>query len=138
MNGVLRMLPSLILTACQTTPPAPRESFAAAPARLDAFIGNASIEEYILALPPYAFHEQSVEGFARSVREARTTQPQNAGRSADCLSLPGDGTWPAQEFFLDRSRRTLTIRIHSAEPRTTVETVTMQRVPGGWLRGQSP
>jgi hypothetical protein len=135
MNGVLRMLPALILTACQTAPPAPRENFAAAPARLDAHIESASIEEYILALPPHAFYEQSVEGFARSVREARARQPQNAGRNADYLFLPGDGTWPAQEFFLDRSRRTMTIRIHSQEPGTTVETVTMQRVPGGWKRG---
>jgi len=125
-----------LLAACTVTPRTLHGEFVAAPGEMDARIETASIEDYIVALPPFTFHEESVEGFARRVRQARTMERGNAGRSQEVLFVSGDGTWPAREFHLDRSRRMLTIRSFKGEPGTGDEMVTMRRVPGGWMRGR--
>jgi hypothetical protein len=136
----MKLVPGILLVlffaGCASSPRAPQEEFAAAPAGIDSRIDTASIEDYILALPPFAYHEESVEGFASQVRRARASERENAGRGPDSLFVRGDGTWPAKEFFLDRSRRLLAIRILHWEPGTADEYETMRRVPGGWMRGR--
>ncbi len=94
---------------------------------------SASIEEYILALPAYEFHEETVESFSVSVRHARRL-PENRGKSPDYLFVPGDGTWPAKEFFLDRATGRLTIKVHPGpEPGSKGYTTVRRRVAGGWI-----
>ena len=107
----------------------------AAPSSIDERIETASIEDYIIALPAFDYHEESVESFAANVRRARASQEENQGKGMDYLFVNGDGCWPSKDFVLDRQSRTLKIRIYNWEPGTTDYTETMGRVPGGWMRG---
>jgi hypothetical protein len=120
--------------ACSTSESSKNASFVAAPNSIDQQRAP-SIEDYILALPPYSFHEESVPAFAFRVRAARGL-PQNLGKSSDYLYCPGDGTWPPKEFTLERASRRLTIRVHAGvEPDAAPYTATMRRVRGGWIQG---
>lgn len=112
-----------------------RENFVAAPSAIDGRIGTASIEDYILALPAFAYHEESVAQFAEHVRRERTSESKNRDKGSDELFVGGDGCSPSKNFTLDRGRRALTIRTFQWEPgmKDTVET--MRRVPGGWFQG---
>ena len=109
-------------------------AFVAEPSPIDQRIDAASIEDYILALPPYAFHEESVEQFTERVRHARTTLKENVGKSSDYLFVGGDGSSPSKEFTLNRDARTLEIRNFNWEPGLQDDAVTWRRVSGGWLR----
>lgn len=125
---------AVLIASCATGPRVETAEFEATPSPIDQHIDTASIEDYILALPPYGFHEESVEQFADRVRNARTTEKRNEGRGDDFLFVSGDGCWPSKEFALDRRQRMLTIRILNWEPGLTDEVVLMRRVPGGWMR----
>src|SRR5437870_12235146 len=73
---------------CVARQAAESRTFEAAPSPID-YHRDVSIEEYILALPPYSFHEESVHDFAARVRSARML-PQNKGKSRNYLYCPGD------------------------------------------------
>ena len=111
--------------------------FLAAPSRIDKHIDTASIEDYIIALPKFAYHEESERGFWERVRSARKAYAENQGKGNAFLFVKGDGCWPSKEFILDRASRTLTVRIYEWEPglEDTIDIHTMRRVPGGWIRG---
>lgn len=111
------------------------ENFVAVANPIDQSIDGATIEDYILALPRFEFHEETVEQFAERVRNARMTEKQNHGRDRDSLFVKGDGTHPSKVFTLDRSQRTLTILSMNWEPGGTDDLITMRRIPGGWVRG---
>jgi len=113
------------------------ETFVTAPSPIDRMIDSATIEDYILALPPFEFHEETVEQFTDRVRSARKTENQNFGKGGDYLFVSGDGSSPSKVFVLDRRRQMLTIRSMNWEPGLTDESITMRRIPGGWLRGPS-
>jgi hypothetical protein len=117
------------------TPGNQRETFVAAPSPIDQSIEFATIEDYILALPPFEFHEETVKQFTARVSNSRTTEKQNHGRDRDYLFVRGDGSAPSKVFILDRSQRMLTIRSRNWEPGMSDDSVTMRRVAGGWLRG---
>lgn len=124
-----------LLAACSSFPDMDSNPFEAAPSPIDAQLSTATIEEYIIALPPFAYHEESVRQFKDRVMRARAEEIQNSGKGSDFLYVGGDGTWPAKEFILDRENRTLGIRVSSWEPGVNAYTETMERVPGGWTRG---
>ncbi len=124
-----------LLTACTTFPNLTDDPFEAAPSKIDSRIAIASIEEYIIALPPFAYHEEGVRQFNNRVMRARAEQKQNSGKGIDSLYVGGDGSWPPKEFTLDRDQRTLSIHVFSWEPGVRAYTETMKRVPGGWIRG---
>ncbi len=123
------------LLGCMSTPRTTNEKFEVAPNRIDQSIGSATIEDYILALPPFAFHEESVDQFAVRVRQARLSEKENVGKNQDYLFVSGDGSAPSKEFLLDRRLRVVTIRSFNWEPGTTDDSITMRRVSGGWMRG---
>lgn len=125
----------LLFVGCSATQDQKKEVFQPLPSSLDSDVETASIEDYILALPPFANHEESVDSFASRVRRARTEEPKNEGKNLDYLFCGCDGTWPAKEFLLDRKTRTLKIRIFEWEADSKDYTETMRRVPGGWIRG---
>lgn len=124
-----------LLAGCVLAPSATKEKFEAAPSSIDERIETASIEDYIIALPPFAYHEESVNQFVDQVRRAREESKQNRGNGADYLFVSGDGCWPSKDFVLDRDRRTLKVRVYNWEPGMKDYTETMRRVPGGWMRG---
>lgn len=117
------------------TPSDRNETFVATSSPIDRTIESASIEDYILALPPFEFHEETVEQFADRVRSARKTEQQNYGKGGDYLFVRGDGSAPSKVFVLDRGQQMITIRSMNWEPGMTDDSMTMRRVPGGWLRG---
>jgi len=112
-----------------------RETFVAAPSTIDHVIYSATIEEYILALPPFEFHEETVKQFKERVMSARKNEKQNLGKDSDYLFVRGDGSAPSKVFILDRSVRRLTIQSMNWEPGMSDDSVTMRRVSGGWQRG---
>ena len=124
-----------LLAGCVIAPSSKKEEFEAAPSSIDERIETASIEDYVVALPPFAYHEESVEQFVEQVRRARTEEKGNRGKGMDYLFVSGDGCWPSKDFVLNRDRRTLKIRVNNWEPGMTDYTETMRRVPGGWMRG---
>lgn len=135
MKTIFAAILCSVLGACAPTPSTNQEKFEAVPGSIDRRLDTASIEDYIIALPPFAYHEESVEQFAEHVRRSRAEQVENRGKGADYLYVNGDGTWPSKEFVLNRSRRMLTIRIINWEPGFPDTVETMRRVPGGWMRG---
>ena len=133
MKRFVGLIVAALIAGCATGPHRESAEFEAAPSPIDQHMDTASIEDYILALPPYGFHEESVAQFADRVRNARTAEKQNEGRGDEFLFVPGDGSWPSKEFALDRRHRMLTIRILNWEPGLTDEVVMVRRVPGGWM-----
>ena len=125
----------LLLASCVMNPPGEKEEFVAAPSLIDEGMETASIEDYIIALPPFAYHEASMEQFAQQVRDARLNEEENRDKGADYLFVGGDGCWPSKDFILDRERRTLRIRVYQWEPGMKDYAETMRRVDGGWMRG---
>lgn len=126
-----------LLANCVTGSKADGESFDAAPSSLDDRLDTASIEDYVIALPPFAFHEESVESFVDSVKRSRGREADKSRRNdPNFLFVGGDGCWPAKDFTLDRKTRTLHVRIYNWEPplEDTISLLTMRRVPGGWRR----
>ncbi len=111
------------------------ETFVAVASPIDRLIESETIEDYILALPPFEFHEETVEQFTERVRNARMTEKQNLGKDRDSLFVKGDGSAPSKLFILDRRRQMLTIRSMNWEPGAAEDSITMRRVPGGWMRG---
>jgi hypothetical protein len=94
---------------------------------------DSSIEDYILALPAYSFHEEDVASFTARVKGARAL-PQNKNKGSDYLYVPGDGCWPAKEIMLERSTQRLTIQFRDGRgPGAVPYTTTMRRVSSGWL-----
>lgn len=69
------------------------------------------------------------KGLSRS-RVSRSRE----SRSLDFLFVRGDGSAPSKEFVLDRRLRVLTVRSMNWEPGMKDDTITMRRVPGGWMR----
>jgi hypothetical protein len=138
MKNIVMTLWLAVLTCCATSPYTSKESFEAAPSTIDNHLDKASIEEYIIALPPFAFHEEPVESFALNVVRSRRNQAKNKGKDDNYLYVGGDGCWPAKDFTLDRKNRVLHIQIFHWEPpmEDTVSILTMRRVPGGWMRAQ--
>jgi hypothetical protein len=124
-----------MLVGCTLMPSDKEDTFVAASSPIDQMIDSASIEDYILALPPYEFHEETIEQFAERVRSARLTEKQNLGKDRDTLFIRGDGSAPSKVFTLDRSQRLLTILSMNWEPGMADDSLTMRRVSGGWLRG---
>jgi hypothetical protein len=110
------------------------DAFIAAPSSIDDRIGTASIEDYIVALPPFNYHESSVEDFVNQVTRARTDSRENRDKGSNYLFVSGDGTWPSKDFILDRDRRTLKIRVYQWEEGVEDYTESLTRVPGGWIR----
>ena len=135
----MKILLSAILTAtlagCAFSPGPIKEDFVAAPSVIDQRIEAATIEDYVVALPPFAYHEASVEQFEEQVRRARADDEKNHGKGVDYLFVSGDGCWPSKDFVLDLDRRTLRVSVYQWEPGTKDYTETMRRVPGGWMRG---
>jgi hypothetical protein len=123
------------LVGCAIGPCAVQEEFVAMPSMIDERIETASIEDYVVALPPFAYHESSVEKFIEQVRTAREREAKNRGKGLDYLFVNGDGCWPSKDFVLDRDQRSLKARVYQWEPRMKDYTETMRRVPGGWMRG---
>jgi len=126
-----------LLAACALQPAASQEKFEAAPSSIDARLDAASIEEYIIALPLYAYHEGTAEQFEEQVRLARVEKKENRGKGSDYLFVGGDGARSSIGVSLDRKRRLLTIRSYDWEPGFPDTMETMRRVPGGWMRGPS-
>ncbi len=124
-----------LLAGCATMPSERNEIFVAAASPMDHTIDSATIEDYILALPPFEFHEETVEQFTERVRNARMTEKQNLGKDRDFLFVTGDGSAPSKVFILDRKRQMLTIRRMNWEPGMTEDSIKMRRIPGGWMRG---
>ena len=127
-----------LLTNCVTGSKAIGESFVEAPSSLDDRLDTASIEDYIIALPPYAFHEESVDSFVDHVKRSRGEEADKSrGNDPNFLLVGGDGCWPSKDFTLDRKTRTLHVRIYNWEPpwENTISILAMRRVPG--RRGQS-
>lgn len=135
MKWILCSLLLAFFSGCVAGPDGGGERFEAAPNSIDGRLDTATIEEYIIALPAFAYHEESVEQFAEHVGRARSEESKNRGKGSDELFVGGDGCWPSKNFVLDRGRRTLTIRIFQWEPGMKDYTETMRRVPGGWMRG---
>ena len=123
-----------LCVSCAVGPAGKPEAFVAAPSAIDERMNDATIEDYIVALPAYAYHEEGVKQFEARVRQARTTEKKNEGKGQDYLFVACDGCWPSKDFKLDRATRELTIRIYQWEP-VPDYTETMRRVPGGWMRG---
>lgn len=133
MRVFIPLLLGFILVACAPRSQEGQGSFEAVRSSIDQQ-NDPSIEDYILALPPYAFHEESLSSFARTVRSARAL-PQNYGKSRDYLFCPSDGKWPPREFTLERASQRLIIHVHKgAEADGPPYTTTMRRVRGGWIR----
>lgn len=124
-----------LLAGCAPMPNDRNETFVAVASPIDQSIDSATIEDYILALPPFEFHEETVEHFTDRVRNARMTEKQNLGKNRDSLFVKGDGTAPSKVFILDRRRQMLTIRSMNWEPGMTEDAISMRRVPGGWMSG---
>ena len=133
MKTLLLALGLFIPASCASHRHADRQEFIATPGPIEQ-LRDPSVEDYVLALPAYSFHEEIVPLFTERVRTARTL-PENQNRSRDSLYLPGDGCWPAKEFTLDRPSRTLTIFVHGGSLAEEVPyTTTMRRVENGWIR----
>ena len=124
-----------LFAACATMPSERDVTFVAVASSIDQTIVSATIEDYILALPPFEFHEETVEQFTERVRNARKTENQNSGKDRNFLFVKGDGSAPSKIFILDRRRQILTIRSMNWEPGMAEDSITMRRVPGGWMRG---
>ncbi len=135
MKTLFNALLTAALVGCAFEPSAVKEEFVATPSVIDERIETASIEDYVVALPPFAYHESSVEQFEEQVRTAREMQTENRGKGLDYLFVSGDGCWPSKDFVLDRDRRSLKGRVYQWEPGMKDYTETMRRVPGGWMRG---
>ena len=125
----------LTCTSCGSIDQGVKEQYVSSPAAIDSFLDRATVEDYIVALPPYSFHEAPSEWAIHHARTARYSHLKNTGRSKDSLYLSGDGCWPAQEFFLDRKTKTLVIRVYTYEPGEDPYEYKMRRVTGGWMRG---
>lgn len=137
MKRLIAIIVTGLIAGCATTPSGRNETFEAAPSPVDQTIHSATIEDYILALPPFAFHDESVEQFSEVVRKARSMDPRNNKRGRDSLLISGDGLWPTRDFTLDRSTNTLRIFVHEGEGPSAPYEATMRRVPGGWMRNIS-
>jgi hypothetical protein len=135
MKRLISIIFTVILAGCAVTPSNPSETYVATPSPIDQKIDSATIEDYILALPPFELHEESVKQFTVRVRSARLTEKQNLCKDRDYLFVRGDGSAPSKVFLLDRSQRMLTIRSINWEPGMSDDSVTMRRVAGGWQRG---
>lgn len=137
MKLLIAIIVTGLLGGCSPMPSVQRAAFVAAPGSIDQRIKTASIEDYILALPPYAFHEESIEQFTERVRQARASEKRNHGKSRQYLFVGGDGSSPAKEFTLNRGARTLEIRSFNWEPGLQEGSETWRRVSGGWIQGSS-
>jgi len=91
---------------------------------------NTPIEECILELPPFRYHEEKREEFVARVRSARALT-QNDGRSRDYLFVPGDGTSGDKEFSLDRGAGILVVKIGAADG-ASGGIDTWKKEPHGW------
>lgn len=136
--GCTALATSLCLSSCSTTSTiSPRETtnkehFEAAPSSIDKQRNKASLEEFILALPPYSLHEETVEGFRERVyREHKEQQAKH-----DEMHLSGDGCWPSKDIKLDRTTSTLYILSYPGpEPDSEYTLHLWRRVRGGWEYG---
>jgi hypothetical protein len=111
------------------------ETFIAAQSSVDRNLNEASIENYITALPPNAFHSDSVEQFRKRVSKARPSNDNDKLTGRDFLFLQAAGENPPMKFFLDRATRMLTIEVYSTKRGEKPYEVTMRRVSGGWMEG---
>jgi hypothetical protein len=134
MKGLAAFFAGL-LAGCATVANDRNEVFVALTSPIDRSIDSATIEDYVLALPPFEFHEETVEQFTERVRNSRKTEKQNFGKNRDFLFVKGDGSAPSKVFILDRRRQILTIRSMNWEPGMAEDVITMRRVPDGWMRG---
>ncbi len=125
----------MLCVGCAVSPKVTEEAFVEAPSAIDQTIKTAAIEDYILALPQFEFHEETVEQFRERVRGARSDDARNRGRDRDSLFVSGDGSWPAKDFTLDRSSHALRIFVYPGGVDSSPFETTMRRVPGGWMRG---
>lgn len=135
MKSLATIILTGLLAGCAIMPNHRHETFVAAPGPIDPMIDSATIEDYILALPAFEFHEETVEQFTERVRNARETETRNVGKDRDFLFVGGDGSAPSKVFILDRRTHSLTIRSLNWEPGMTGDSVAMRRVRGGWMRG---
>jgi hypothetical protein len=135
MKTLLSALLTATLMGCAFGPSTVKEEFVAMPSMIDERIETASIEDYVVALPPFAYHESSVEQFIEQVRTAREREAENCGKGLDYLFVNGDGCWPSKDFVLDRDQRSLKAHVYQWEPGMKDYNETMRRVPGGWMRG---
>jgi hypothetical protein len=119
-----------ILAGCTVMPSDQKETFVAAPSPIARVDQSATIEDYILALPPFEFHEETVEQFTERVRSARRNEKRNLDKDRDYLFVSGDGSAPSKIFILDRKRRVLTIQSMNWEPGMADDSMTMRRVFG--------
>lgn len=103
------------------------------PDPIDRRIDSATIEDYILAVPPNELHEGSRAGFEQTVRSARALA-RNQSRPADELYVPGDGARGPYEFTLNRDSRTLGASFVGETEDAPPHVIQYQRMPGGWLR----
>jgi len=122
------------LSSCAPTKADYSAHYLESPSPIDRNFDSATIEDYILAVPIYRLHEGTREGFEEAVRTARLL-PQNQGKPANELYLPGDGSMGPHEFSLNRESRTLTAKVigDRADEVSPSSTDSYQRVPGGWL-----
>lgn len=127
------LLPALccLLFSCASTEKPQDPGYLKSPHPIDRKIESATIEDYILAVPAYTFHEGDRAGFEKTVRNARAL-PQNQGRPADELYVPGDGSAGPYEFVLDRGSHALNARYVGRNAETPPHTIRYQRIPGGW------
>ena len=100
---------------------------------LDRNLDKAPIEAYILALPAFAFHEESASDFRMRVMSSKSIR-RGGTENPDFLHCEGDGSYPVREFTLDRASHTLTIKSLPGEGPTSGNTVAMKRVAGKWIK----
>jgi hypothetical protein len=68
-----------------------------------------SIESYIIAVPEFELHEDSRASFINRVKSSKFLK-ENRDKKNDMLYVAGDGTFPNQEFFLDRLNKVLIVK----------------------------
>ncbi|QJE96812.1 hypothetical protein [Luteolibacter luteus] len=121
-----------LFISCASTEAPLTYHYMKSPDPIDRRIDSATIEDYILAVPPHELHEGSRAGFEQTVRSARAL-PRNQIRPADELYVPGDGAMGPYEFTLHRDSRTLDARFVGETDDAPPHVIQYQRMPGGWL-----
>jgi len=75
-----------------------------------------SIKDLIASLPPYSYHEGSIEGAQKWLRNVTIERTELNGITCDSVLFPADGCRGATRFYLDRVAGKYWERYYEWEP----------------------
>ena len=112
------------------------EKFVASKSISGLSVETSSIREFVFGLPPFSYHEASLEAAHDAIGKQEVSSRMFQGRSLESIRYEGDGSAGASTFYLDRNLRQLWQYYHAWEPFSSDSISRYRVVEGGWMVSQ--